>query len=301
MIEILSAGCCDLVMDLGRFGQAASGVPLGGAADAAALACANGLVGNIQEAAGLEILLAGPRLRFPRGALVALTGAHFEARRDSGADVVWHETMVMRPGETLSLGRALAGCRCWLAVRGGIDVPEVLGSRSTFLPGGWGGYHGRPLAAGDALWLGSTARPVRLMCTEPAPASGPLLRVLPGPQLAGFSDSGLLACFTGAYHVAPSSDRRGLRLTGPRIDYTGGAIASQPVVPGAVQIPPDGQPIILGWDGPVTGGYPVVATVIEADLARLAQLKPGDAVRLTTVSLADARTARGSPTLRVYG
>lgn len=300
MIEVLRAGRCDLVMDLGRFGHAGSGVPVGGAADPDALACANCLVGNPQDAAGLEILLAGPALRFPDGGVVALTGAPFDVRRDSGRDAPWHETLVLQPGETLTLGHARAGCRCWLAVRGGINAEPLLGSRSTFLPGGWGGHRGRPLATGDALTIGRMKRPVKLMCTEPATPTGTELRILPGPQVAGFSDAGLLACFGGAFRVAAASDRRGLRLAGPRVGYAGLPIRSQPVVMGAVQVPPDGQPIILGWDGPVTGGYPVIGTVIEADRTRLAQLKPGDPVAFRSVTLEQARAARLRPILRAF-
>jgi allophanate hydrolase subunit 2 len=121
------------------------------------------------------------------------------------------------------------------------------------------------------------------------------LRVIAGPQAARFPDAGLTAFFGGTFRVAPASDRRGLRLTGPRVEWDCGELPSQPVVTGCVQIPPDGAPIVLGWDGPVTGGYPVIATVIEADLARLAQLKPGDPVRFVTTTLAAARTAWVEP------
>ncbi len=285
MIEVLRAGRCDLVVDQGRPGLRAIGVPAGGAADQAALVAANRLVGNEATAAGLEMTLSGPALRFLAGGVIALAGADFRAERSSGAAAGWDETLVMAPGETLSLGPAQAGCRCWLAVRGGLTVPLVMGSRSTFLPAGFGGYQGRPLRAGDRLETGAHADEVHLLRAYAPPASEPdaPLRVLAGPQVGQFDDAGLAAFFGGVYRVAPASDRRGLRLSGPDAAHRPIELRSQGVLPGAIQVPPDGQPIILGWDGPVTGGYPVIASVIEADLPRLAQLKPGDPLRFITL------------------
>lgn len=305
MIEVLRPGRCDLVMDLGRPGRRAIGVPAGGAADGAALAAANRLVGNEATAAGLEMTLAGPALRFLAGGVAALAGAGFGAERSSGAAAEWDETLVLAPGETLSLGQAQAGCRCWLAVRGGLTVPLVLGSRSTFLPAGFGGYQGRPLRAGDRLETGAYAGEVHLLRAHAPLAAGPdaPLRVLPGPQLSQFGDPGLTAFFGGVYRVGPASDRRGLRLSGPPAMHRAIELRSQGVLPGAIQVPPDGQPIILGWDGPVTGGYPVIASVIEADLPRLAQLKPGDPVRFVTLERAAAwaLTAAAAWTIGVLG
>lgn len=290
MIEVLRAGLCDLVMDLGRPGWGALGVPVGGAADPGALAAANRLVGNAEDAAALEITLAGPTLRFPVGAVVAITGARFGARRGSGAPVAWDETLVMQPGETLALEAADEGCRCWLGVEGGIMVPPVMGSRSTFLPAGFGGYAGRALRRGDVLALGGERRPLRrLRARRPAVDKESPLRLVAGPQVVRFDDRGLAAMFGGTYRAAPTSDRRGVRLNGPAVTNGGSELPSQGVLPGAVQVPPDGRPIVLGWDGPVTGGYPVLATVITADLGRLAQLRPGDAVRFTTVDVGVAR------------
>lgn len=290
MIEVLQAGLCDLVMDRGRPGQGALGVPAGGAADPEALAAANLLVGNDAGAAGLEIVQRGPILRFPRGAVVALTGASFAARRSSGAPVAWNETLLLAAGETLHLDHARHGCRCWLAVRGGVAVAPVLGSRSTFLPGAFGGYAGRALRTGDHLVLDVAAREVRLRRGRPPlrDATAPL-RVVAGPQAGQFDDAGLAAFFGGAYRVEAASDRRGVRLGGPAASHAPGEMPSQGVLPGAIQVPPDGQPIILGWDGPVTGGYPAIATVIGADWPRLAQLRPGDVVRFATIGVEGAR------------
>jgi len=299
MIEVLRAGLCDLVMDQGRPGRGALGVPAGGAADPAALAAANALVGNNEAMAGLEVTLSGPLLRFPLGGVVALTGAPFAATRSSGAALAWNETLVLAAGETLSLARAEAGCRCWLAVRGGLAVPPVMGSRSTFLPAGFGGHRGRALQAGDVLPCGTPAgalRVLRVLRTRaPSNAQDAPLRVVAGPQAGEFDDAGLAAFFAGTYRVGGASDRRGLRLRGPAVTHAQSTLPSQGVLPGAVQVPPDGQPIILGWDGPVTGGYPVIAAVISADLSRLAQLRPGDAVRFVTVELERARALAVAP------
>ncbi len=303
MIEVLRAGLCDLVMDQGRFGYGALGVPVGGAADPAALAAANRLVGNETDAAGLEITLAGPVLRFPAGGVVALTGARFAASRSSGATVAWNQTWVLAAGETLALERAAAGCRCWLAVRGGLAVPLVMGSRSTFLPAGFGGFQGRALQAGDVLATGEGRREVRLLRAHPpvSPA-GASLRVVAGPQAGQFDDAGLAAFFSGSYRVEAASDRRGLRLRGAAVTHRRPELPSQGVLPGAVQVPPDGQPIILGWDGPVTGGYPVIAGVIAADWPRLAQLKPGDALRFETIAVEAAQAlARESGSIEEWG
>lgn len=290
MIEVRQAGLCDLVMDLGRPGHGAQGVPAGGAADPAALAVANRLVGNDPDAAGLEIVQAGPSLCFPAGAVAALTGARFDATRSSGVPVAWDETLVLAAGETLRLGRAMGGARGWLAVRGGVAVDPVLGSRSTFLPGGWGGLAGRALQSGDRLPVGPVTGEVRLLRAQaPAIERDAPLRVVAGPQIGGFDDAGLAAFFGGSFRVDPASDRRGVRLAGLCVRHAQPELPSQGVLPGAIQVPPDGQPIVLGWDGPVTGGYPVIATVIGVDLPRLAQLRPGDAVRFVTVELESAR------------
>lgn len=288
MIEVLQAGTCDLVVDLGRRGLGALGLPVGGAADTEALLTANRLVGNEDTAAGIECTLAGPRLRFPTGGMIALTGARFAATRSSGAAVTWNETLMMGENEVLTLGQAERGCRCWLALQGGVTVPEVLDSRSTFLPAGFGGHQGRMLRAGDRLTSGMFMSEVHMMRAFPPAVEGPL-RVVAGPQIRLFDATGLAALFAGEFRVTAASDRRGLRLAGPRVTYHSADLPSQGVLPGAIQVPPDGQPIILGWDGPVTGGYPVVAGVISADWPRLAQLRPGDTVTFVTIEVARAR------------
>lgn len=289
-VEIVRAGLCDLVVDQGRPGYEHLGVPHGGAADPAALAVANRLVGNDANAAGLEVASTGPVLRFPQGGTVAISGACFSATRSGGAGVKWNETLMLERGEILDLGAVREGCRCWLSFRGGLEVAVVMGSRSTFLPAGFGGLQGRALRHGDVLRLGEVAAAQPLLrAVPPAGPNDNCLRVVAGPQAGLFDDAGLAAFFSETYRVASASDRRGLRLNGTALSRAGTELPSQGVLPGAVQVPPNGQPIILGWDGPVTGGYPIIAGVIRADWPRLAQLRPGDAVRFVTVELEAAR------------
>jgi biotin-dependent carboxylase-like uncharacterized protein len=289
MIEVVRPGLLDLVMDLGRPGFRAQGVPEGGAADAPALVLANRLVGNPDRAAGFELLLRGPILRFPRGGRVALAGADMAARL-AGNPVPAGRTLDMPPGGELQLGLAENGLRGYLAVAGGIDAPPVMGSRSTFLPAGFGGWQGRALRAGDVLPLGRAGASAKGILSV-AGTKG-VLRILPGPQLAGFADAALKALTANEFRVSADANRLGLRLSGHRLEYAdGGWLASQAVLPGAIQVPPDGQPIILGWDGPVTGGYPVIAGIIAADLPRLAQFRPGDDLRFSFVTLEEAQAA----------
>jgi biotin-dependent carboxylase-like uncharacterized protein len=288
-VVVRKPGLLDTVQDLGRPGYWHMGVPEGGAADRQALMVANRLVGNPDGAAGIEFTLHGPTLVFPQGGVIALSGARFEARRD-GADLNWNETLVLAAGASLELGRALDGCRGYLAVAGGIEPESVLGSSATFLPGAFGGWDGRGLEAGDALPVGA-ARPVRLGRATGTVPEGPL-RVVVGPQLGSLTEPALVALFAGAFVVDARSDRSGIRLGGPRLEMENReGLGSQAVLPGAIQVLPDGQAVILGWDGPVTGGYPVIAGVIAADLGRLAQLRPGDEVRFQALDPDEARAA----------
>lgn len=289
MIEVLRAGLMDLVMDLGRPGSRGQGVPAGGAADAPALVLANRLVGNADGAAGLELLLRGPTLRFTSETRIALTGADMQARLD-GRPAPPGRTLVAAAGGELTFGEARAGLRAYLAVAGGIDVPLLLGSRATFLPGGFGGWQGRALKPGDRLPLARAGGGRIGHLLQAAAAEGPL-RVVPGPQLAGFADRAIEALASARFSLTAQADRAGLRLAGPVLGYAGGEPASQAVLPGAIQVPPDGRPIILGWDGPVTGGYPVIAGIIAADLHRLAQMAPGAGLKFAFVTPQEARQA----------
>lgn len=292
MIRVLAPGLLTTVQDLGRPGLGALGVPAGGAADADALRLGNLLLGNDAGAAALEATLDGPELLFEEDALVALVGAPFDARLDGEPLVPWGAAEVPA-GTRLAMGRALSGARGYLCVRGGIDVPVVLSSRSTDVATGFGGHEGRPLCAGDLLRAGSVAGTPRGRRVEAGAArwSGPrrLLRVTPGPQREWFGDDAADAFVSRPFRVSASSSRAGVRLEGEPIAAPTRSLVTEGVATGAVQVPPAGLPIVLLVEHPSTGGYPKIANVISADLSALAQLRPGEAVRFASVSFEEAR------------
>jgi antagonist of KipI len=283
---VAKAGVFTTVQDLGRTGHRRFGVPLSGAMDPVALRIANGLVGNAENCAGLELTLGGAELMFPQGAVVAIGGAEY-----SGIPA-W-KPFAVAPGETLKLGECTRGFRGYVAVRGGLDVPVVLGSRSTYLRGAWGGWMGRKLEAADAIAIGPSPKLLREVpgvsaswSLLPSYSAEPILRVLAGAQADWYGTS--LGAAT--YRVLPQSDRMGLRLVGPNLTAKGAKeLVSSAVAPGTVQVPPDGQPIVLGADAQTIGGYPKVAQVVTVDLPVVAQLRPGDMLKFRTITLAEAQ------------
>jgi KipI family sensor histidine kinase inhibitor len=289
-VEVLEGGLATTVQDLGRFGHRRHGVAWAGAMDAPALRAANLLVGNAAGAAALECAVSGPVLRFLAPIRLAVTGADLGPvlhRDDLGPWPVPRGSAVLaRPGNRLAFTGRRAGCRAYVALAGGIEVPLVLGSRSTDLGAGFGGLEGRALRAGDRLAVGTARGEPARAWEPPLPSSGSLtLRVVLGPQDDHLGEESVARFLSGEYAVTAASDRVGYRLQGPRLEHAkGGEIPSDGMVPGSVQVPPDGQPIVTMADGPTTGGYPKVATVVAADLPLLAQLLPGEgAVRFTAV------------------
>jgi KipI family sensor histidine kinase inhibitor len=281
VLEVLATGALALVQDLGRTGLAASGVGTSGAADRAALRLANRLVANPEDAAGIEVVFgglavrAGPDLAAPL--LVALAGAPAPADVD-GAPVGHHAVIALRAGQVLRLGVPPTGLRTYLAVRGGVAVPPVLGSRSTDVLSRLGPA---PLETGDVLPAGPEPAGWPLVDVAPvAPPTGdPVqLRIVLGPRADWVADPGQLA--RTVWTASSRSDRVGMRLDGGplrRIDR--GELPSEGMARGAIQVPPGGEPVLFGADHPVTGGYPVVAVVLDADLDRAAQVRPGQQVR----------------------
>lgn len=312
MIEILSPGLLSTVQDLGRTGLRHLGVGTAGAGDRDALRIANRLIGNAEGAAAIEVTLTGPTLRFRHEHVVAVCGAEFDI--DCGGERIpaWRPVR-MRPGAVLRIGRTRRGARACIAVAGGIDVPVVLGSRSTDLRGGFGGFEGRALAAGDRLRVGTPA-PVaqRLLATrhperECAVANWwveptddlrgelALLHVLDGAHARGLDRHSIRAAWENEWTVGPSSDRMGVRFEGPPLHFDSPLeLVSEAIVPGTVQLPPDGRPIVLGVDAQTTGGYPRIAHVIASDLCRLMQLRPGERVRSVRVTREAADAARAT-------
>jgi antagonist of KipI len=292
VIRVLAPGLLTTVQDLGRPGLGALGVPAGGAADAYALRLGNLLLGNEESAAAIEATLDGPELLFEEEALVVLAGAPFEAALD-GRDVApWH-VLGVRAGSRLAVGRAVSGARAYVCVRGGIELPPVLGSRSTDVATGFGGFRGRALAAGDGLATGSAPAAPRGRRVDAAAAgwSGPrrLLRVTPGPQESWFPPEALAAFLSRSFRVSASSSRAGVRLEGKALVAPARSLVTEGVAAGAVQVPAGGLPIVLLVEHPSTGGYPKIANVISSDLSALAQLRPADEVRFAKVSFDEAR------------
>ncbi|YCK35827.1 biotin-dependent carboxyltransferase family protein [Actinomadura sp. ATCC 39365] len=273
MIEVIAPGPYATVQDLGRPGLAHLGVPRSGAADAPSLRLANRLVGNREDAAGIEVTFGLARLRFHEGAWAALTGAPAEARMGVP---FW-----VPPGGELRLGAPEWGLRTYVAVRGGIAVEPVLGSRSTDSLSGLGP---EPLRAGALLPVGGSVAEEISVDLAPPPGPAPaVLRVLAGPRDDWFVPGALEALCGGPYAVSQDSNRVGVRLRGPELTRARkGELPSEGMVTGAVQVPPSGQPIVFLADHPPTGGYPVIAVVRQADLPVAAQLRPGDEVRFTT-------------------
>jgi antagonist of KipI len=283
-LRVLAPGLLTTVQDLGRFGWAHYGVSASGAADAMALRAGNLLVGNAENAAGLEMTLAGGEFEFERAAVIAVTGSDF------GADLPMWTAVEVPAGRRLRFGQTRGGARAYLAVRGGLAVPKAMGSTSVHVATGVGG---RPLRAGDVLEIGEEVvrKPrvgwrVKLRDGLPAVAPAPqgAIRVTAGPQAERFGGE----LYAAAYMVTEESNRMGLRLRGPVIPSPPGGMLTEGTALGAVQVPPDGQPIILFVEHQTTGGYPKPANVISADFRRLGQLRPREEVRFEPVTMEQA-------------
>ena len=303
----IRAGFLTSVQDLGRTGLREFGVSLGGALDTHALRVANLLAGNDERAAGLEITFGGLRLRFADERIIAWCGADFDAHIGSASLPSGHPALV-RGGEEIFIESPTLGCRAWVAISGGIDVPVVLGSRSADLRAGFGGASGRPVRDGQQFPLGTNTersqtlieklRGERIASWKPphdwssTARCEPMLRFVRGGDSNRFNASAIERLTTEAFTVSPDSDRMGVRLDGPRLERSSAVdLLSEAVAPGTVQVPPSGKPILLLNDCQTIGGYPKIAHVITVDLGIAAQLRAGDRVRFREVSLADAHRA----------
>ena len=295
VLEVLDGGLLTTVQDLGRTGYQRYGVPQSGALDSYALRVGNLLVGNDDGAAGLEMTLAGPRLRLLADTVLAITGADLQPRLNDAPLPLWR-AVPAPAGAVLSFGDVAQGMRAYLTVAGGIDVPPVMGSRSTYVRARLGGLEGRALRPGDLLpaaWEVALDRvDGRRLPDEGIPVPQrpfPVLRVILGPHTDAFSLEGVEAFLDAAYTISPQSDRTGYRLQGPAVEHSGRAdIVSEGVPLGAVQVAGDGMPMVLLADRGTTGGYTKIAAVISVDLPLLAQATPGDVVTFQSVSLDEA-------------
>jgi antagonist of KipI len=268
--------------------------------DGPALRAANHLVGNEPGAAGLECTVAGPTLVALRPVVAAVTGADLGAvvdRPDLGHfEVPPWSSFFMRPGNVLRFGGRRSGARAYVAFAGGIDVPQVLGSRSTYVTAGFGGIEGRALRSGDRLGLRAASRPGSPGLKWPREnrdihESETTIRVVLGPQDDYFTEKGLATFGSAVYTVASASDRMGLRFEGPALEHRTRDFVSDGIMLGGIQVPPNGLPILMLADRATMGGYPKIATAAHVDLPRLAQLLPGDRIRFRIVSRDEARSA----------
>ncbi|MEJ7685504.1 MAG: biotin-dependent carboxyltransferase family protein [Variovorax sp.] len=303
---ILRPGMLASVQDLGRYGHRQQGICPGGALDALGLTLANRLAGNVDGAAGLEITMGGCEIRFETATRIAFAGDDFGARLD-GKPLWPCWSVPVAAGQVLKLGSAnewsaKEGLRSWLAFSGGIDVPVVIGSRSTDLKAGFGGHEGRALKKGDVLPLGKPALDPSQMARRgfglrasgwPHDESGALvLRVMAGPEYDRFTPASQVLLWKAAWRITPQSNRMGSRLEGPKLERRQSTdMLSSAVIPGTIQVPPSGQPIILMGDAQTTGGYPRIGVVIRADLWKLARAPLNGRLRLARVDTAAALAA----------
>ena len=297
MLKIRKSGLQTSVQDLGRTGFQKYGVIASGAMDPVAHRFANLLIGNEETAATLEITLVGPVIEFTEDAIIALCGGDLEPKIDGVAVKMWRMLTVAK-GSTLTFGEPRSGARCYLAIFGGIDVPLVMGSRSTYLRAGIGGFRGRALEKGDELAIGQVTLqqqkalqqnnenefdwlvpPVRYF-------DEPVIRMMTGRQFDLFDEDSKKQIFDETFAVSSNSDRMGYRLEGPRLALeTPAELISEAVAFGSIQVPADGNPIVLLADRQTTGGYPKIGQVASVDLPLISQLKPGQQLRFKEISL----------------
>jgi 5-oxoprolinase (ATP-hydrolysing) subunit C len=273
-LRVARPGTFSLVVDAGRPGTRRLGVPLGGPADRTSMSLGNALVGNLPFAPALEVTLTGPALVATGDVGMCVFGAPFRIRRD-GDPIEPGHSFTLRAGQTLDIGGTPDHCRAYVCVVGGFTVLPVLGSATAFAP----------IREGDELPCVTSRLPGRSI--EFVRSAVGRLRCLPGPQADWFDE----AFFRTTYRVTPASNRMGVRLDGPPLTMPKRELVSEPVAPGAVQVTNEGKPIVLGVDGQTIGGYPKVAHVIDADLDRLGQLRPGDEVTFMRVSEEEAEKA----------
>ena len=292
-IEVQEPGLFTTVQDLGREGFGPLGVSPSGAADPISLRLGNRLVGNAEGAAALEMTLLAGTFLFPDGAVAALAGSDFGATLDGRPVEMW-AAFEAKPRQVLRLGPTRSGARCYLCIRGGIQVKPFLGSASTHILSGLGGHEGRALRKGDLLRIGEVSGVSRKQSLSALALANlqprKVLRVTAGPQSDWFSEAAQKVFYENTFRVAEESNRMGIRLQGASIPLrAGGEMISEGVTLGAVQVPEGGLPIILFVEQQTTGGYPKIANVISADFHSLGQLRPRDEIRFELVNVTTAR------------
>lgn len=293
-ILVKKPGLLTTVQDLGRFDYRIYGVSTAGAMDHYALRVSNILVGNHQGEAALEITLIGPKLEFKRSLSLAITGGDLSPKLNGKPIPMW-KVIEVKSGDSLSFGASISGCRSYLAVNGGFDIPIVMGSKSTFLRGEYGGYKGRALSKGDELVVrpgskkrlkGRLLNPLQI----PEYESEVIIHYIKGPHQTSFTKDSLSKFAESVYTVTNDSDRMGYRLEGERLIHkTKADIISDFITAGTIQVPGTGQPIVHMRDCGVSGGYTKLGVVISLDLMKLAQLKPGNRLSFKEMSVERAQ------------
>ncbi len=295
LFQVFRPGFFTTVQDLGRQGFLKYGVPVSGAMDEFSLQLANMLVGNNINDACLEITVLGPELEALSDTQIAITGGDISPTINGQEAEMWH-TLGIKKGDLVSFGRLRNGCRSYFSVRGGINVPVVLGSRSTYGRCQIGGVQGRQLKSEDVLEGFESVKPLDFKFFLPDNLiphfqSEVHVNVVLGPQLDSFTEKGVETFLSSPYMISLEADRMGYRLEGPIIELKAlGDVISDAVLPGAVQVPSNGKPIITMKDAQTTGGYAKIAAVVTADLYVLGQAKPNDTVHFHEVSLSEAHT-----------
>lgn len=297
VFEVIKPGLQTTVQDLGRTGFQRHGIVVSGAMDSYALIMANFLVGNVKNAAGLEITLTGPKLYVKKSCIIAITGADMSPMINREPVPMWTNIRVEKDS-IIEFGSLKSGCRAYLAVNGGIDVPVVMGSRSTYLKAKIGGYEGRALKSGDILSTGedyvvspSKLKNRRRLSYEliPTYTKEIQLRVMKGPQWDMFKKESQEQFFSSNFLVTNQSDRMGYRLTGTTLELKSAKEhITDPIPLGSIQVPSNGEPIILLADRQTTGGYPKIATIISVDISKVAQAKPGDIIHFTPIEIEES-------------
>lgn len=297
-IEILESGMLSSIQDTGRYRYQKFGVPVSGAMDNFALRAANVLIGNDMNSAGIEMTVVGPSIRFNSAALISITGGDLSIKLNGRTVDRWTAINVDE-GSVMTSDGVQDGMRAYLAINGGIDVPLIMGSRSTYIPASFGGYKGRALKTGDLLSVGklnpATVHEERRLPEDLEPVNyghSHIIRVVLGPQNDRFTSSAINTFLDSRYVVSNNCDRTGYRLSGPHLQHeTGPDIISDGTQIGNIQVPADGNPIILMSDRGPTGGYAKIGTVISTDIGLVAQSRPGDNIVFRQVSVKEAELA----------
>ncbi|MEC0303209.1 5-oxoprolinase subunit C family protein [Terribacillus saccharophilus] len=293
LFQVIKPGLLTTFQDLGRTGYQEYGVVVAGAMDDFSLQIANLLVGNRRDDAGLEVTMMGPVLKVLEDSVIAITGGNLSPRVNGQPAPMW-KSFEVKEGQLVEFGQPMEGIRSYISVAGGFDLPAVMGSNSTYLKAKIGGLNGRALEKEDILYGNEDVHAVtgRSLHYDEIPKyqKEVAVRVVLGPHQDAFTDEAIKAFLSSNYEITPQSDRMGFRLKGPELTHkTTADIISEAIPLGGIQVPANGQPIILMADRQTTGGYTRIATVISADISLLAQAAPGAVVRFEEVSVEEAQ------------